>query len=121
MHELAEWMFSSRSSKNLRIATSGGSPAEKLRGAKQGLWLMQNKPEDAFRCGPFALERILAFQSSNYKLDEQIVHSQSTVHGMSLTEVWKLSEKLNMHMQMAVRTGDGAFLLPSVVHWRAGH
>src|SRR5206468_10421606 len=94
---------------------------EKLRGAKQGLWLMQNKPEDAFRCGPFALDRILAFQNSNYKLEEPIVQSRSTVHGMSLTEVWKLSEKLQMNMQMAVRSTDVRFLLPSVVHWRAGH
>src|SRR5213594_930210 len=82
---------------------------------------MQNKPEDAFRCGPFALDRILAFQNSNYKLEEPILQSRSTVHGMSLTEVWKLSETLHMNMQMAVRSKDVQFLLPSVVHWRAGH
>jgi len=107
--------------KELENRDVGGSPAEKLRGAKQGLWLMQNKPEDAFRCGPFALDRILAFQNSNYKLEAPIVQSRSTVHGMSLTEVWKLSEKLQMNMQMAVRSTDVRFLLPSVVHWRAGH
>ena len=107
--------------KELENRDVGGSPGEKLRGAKQGLWLMQNKPEDAFRCGPFALDRILAFQNSNHKLEEPIVQSRSTVRGMSLTEVWKLSEKLHMNMQMAVRSKDVQFLLPSVVHWRAGH
>src|SRR5206468_10993291 len=107
--------------KELENRDVGGSSGEKLRSAKQGLWLMQNKPEDAFRCGPFALDRILAFQNSNYKLEEPIVQSRSTVHGMSLTEVWKLSEKLQMNMQMAVRSTDVRLLLPSLVHWRAGH
>ena len=38
----------------------GGSAGELLVGAKQGLWEMQNQPERAFRCGPLALDRILA-------------------------------------------------------------
>jgi YD repeat-containing protein len=108
--------------KELEGREIGGSPSEKLRGAKQGLWLMQNKPEDAFRCGPFALDRILAFESgANYKQDERIHNSRSTIHGMSLTEVWKLSEQLQMNLQMAVRVGDADFLMPALIHWKAGH
>jgi YD repeat-containing protein len=82
---------------------------------------MQNKPEDAFRCGPFALDRILAFETSDYKQDPRIKDSQSTIHGMSLTQVWDLSENLHMGMQMAARTREGQILMPALIHWKAGH
>lgn len=99
----------------------GGSPGEKPRGAKHGLWLMENKPEDAFRCGPFALDRILAFERKDYKQDKRILESRSTIQGMSLTEVWRLSKDLHMNMRMAARIGDSEIVLPSLVHWRVGH
>jgi len=31
---------------------------QQITGAREGLWLMKNKPEDAFRFGPMALDRI---------------------------------------------------------------
>ena len=35
-----------------------GPATERITGAREGLWNMQNRPEIAFRCGPFALHRI---------------------------------------------------------------
>jgi RHS repeat-associated protein len=100
----------------------GGSPAEKLHGAKQGLWLMNNRPQDAFRCGPMALDRILAFQQgAAYKGDERLLRSESTRRGMSLPEVMALGNKLGMNLQMAIRSRSAEVLLPAVVHWKAGH
>jgi YD repeat-containing protein len=98
----------------------GGSPSEKIRGAKQGLWLMQNRPGEAFRCGPMALDRILAFTNTRY--DRNLIKtSQSTLRGMSLTQVLELSKSFQMNMQMARRTGEARILLPAVVHWKVGH
>src|SRR5256884_3113664 len=35
-----------------------GPATEKITGAREGLWNMENRPEIAFLCGPFALHRI---------------------------------------------------------------
>src|SRR5262249_45892687 len=35
-----------------------GSANEKITGAREGLWNMQNRPEISFRCGPLALRSI---------------------------------------------------------------
>ena len=36
-----------------------GAATERITGAREGLWMMQNKPEVSFKCGPYALQRIL--------------------------------------------------------------
>src|SRR5712692_1015416 len=78
-----------------------GPATEKLAGAKQGLGLMQNRPEDAFRCGPMALDRILVATNQNRGFNKQIFESRSTKQGMSLVQVRELAEKLGMRYQMA--------------------
>src|SRR5207247_1006048 len=40
-----------------------GPAAQKVEDSRRGLWLMRHRPEDSFRCGPFALDRIRAAQS----------------------------------------------------------
>jgi RHS repeat-associated protein len=81
---------------------------------------MENKPEDAFRCGPMALDRILAFSKVPYDRDK-IKNSASTIHGMSLTQVLELSRDLGMKFQMAHRSVGADVVFPGVVHWKAGH
>jgi len=98
-----------------------GSAAEKLRDAKQALWFMQNKAEEAYRCGAFALERILMFENPGYQLERRIPQSRSTAQGMSLTDVWNLSETIGMQMQMAARTNEVDLPLPALIHWKIGH
>src|ERR1041385_3483753 len=53
-----EWL--ERFFKEIEGRNIGGSATEKIAGARQGLGLMQGHPEDAFRCGPMALDRIRA-------------------------------------------------------------
>lgn len=114
-YEILEPLFREIETRNV-----GGSPGEKIRGAKQGLWLMTNRPQDAFRCGPMALDRILAQTGRPYPRD-LINNSESTMRGMSLTQVRDLGGNLGMNLQMARRTGGAEVLLPAVVHWKAGH
>lgn len=100
-----------------------GAATEKIAGARQGLWLMQNRPSDAFRCGPMALDRIRAHQDEKLAFDEKIVKSQSTLQGMSLASVNELAAQLGMDY-LAVRRDPGASLaglLPAVIHWKVGH
>ena len=53
-----------------------GSVAERLASAKQGLWIMKNRPEVAFRCGPLAVERLFL-----------LMNPENTYHWLSLKTV----------------------------------
>ena len=101
-----------------------GSATEKIAGARQGLWLMQNKPEDAFRCGPMALDRIRARENPALAFDPKIIASRSTPKGMSLTDVNALAKELGMDYTMVKREpgasavaidseASGYFLVPT--------
>lgn len=98
-----------------------GSASEILAGARQGLWLMKNEPWKAFRCGPMALDRILASDNPDYAIHDSIYNSRSTTNGFSLQQVFVLSQKLGMKMQPAKRSPGAALLLPAVVNWKVGH
>jgi len=98
-----------------------GPATEKVAGAKQGLGLMENRPEDAFRCGPMALDRILTATNQRHGTDKQIFESRSTKQGMSLVEVNKLAQNLGLKYQMAKRLPGAQVIYPSVVNWKVGH
>jgi RHS repeat-associated protein len=102
-----------------------GAVTEKVGRARQGVWLMEHQPEKAYRCGPMALDRILAHSNKDGGGKTTIVESKSSDQGMSLTQIWKLSQQLKdlPPMQMAKRTSNatGDFPVPSVIHWKAGH
>ena len=53
--------------------------------------------------------------------DMEIVNSASTQKGFSLPQVAELSKKVGLNYQMAFREKSGAFVVPSVVHWKVGH
>jgi RHS repeat-associated protein len=98
-----------------------GTATEKIGGAREGLWTMQHRPEIAFRCGPFALERIKRVVDPQHPATEIIHESVSTQKGCSLFQVAELSQKIGLNYQMAFRQKGGAFVVPSVVHWKVGH
>jgi hypothetical protein len=82
---------------------------------------MQNRPEIAFRCGPLALHRIKLSVDPQNPGTEAILKSASTQQGFSLPQVAELSKKVGLDYQMAFREPGGAFVVPSVVHWKVGH
>jgi len=98
-----------------------GSATEKVAGATQGLWLMRNRPHEAFRCGPAALDRILVATRPGYQTDAKIANFASTLQGTSLTQMESLAAALNLPMQMAKREAGAEMPLPAMAHWNAGH
>jgi len=98
-----------------------GSATEKVTAAREGVWMMHNEPGNAFKCGPFALDRIRASQHATTAPDPKVLASQSTDHGMSLDQIWKLSADLGMNYQMAKRSPGAEVIVPSVVNWKANH
>ncbi len=98
-----------------------GSATEKISGAKEGLWNMQNHPEISFRCGPLALLRIQTATNPTNRAERAIYESASTQKGFSLPQVAKLSKKIGLNYQMAFREKGGEFVVPAVVHWKLSH
>jgi RHS repeat-associated protein len=111
---------------SVKSRTFVGSATEKVSGARESLWSMQHRPEIAFKCGPYALQRILAVHQS---LSEpalvnaraEIANAASTPKGLSLPQVAELTRKVGLDYQMAFREKQGRFIVPSVVHWKVGH
>jgi RHS repeat-associated protein len=103
-----------------------GGATERIKLAREALSMMKYQPGISFRCGPLALQSILL---SDQRLPESsatnavmaIFNSASTQQGFSLSQVAELSKKIDLNYQMAFREKRGVFVVPSVVHWKAGH
>jgi RHS repeat-associated protein len=98
-----------------------GPASEKVSGARQGLWRMRNRPEEAFLCGPQALDSILMATRPGYGGDAKITAAQSTQRGTSLVQMHALAADVGLNLQMAHRSAGAEFLVPAMVHWKAGH
>lgn len=99
-----------------------GNARVKMDGAREGYWTMLNKPQVAFRCGPYALTAIEPLLKSGPKSGPEFLKSiASPPTGFSLNEVAGMAQKLGLNLQMAKRTPGAAVIFPSVVHWKVGH
>src|ERR1043166_6983759 len=88
---------------------ANGSGSEKINRVRDGLWNMQHKPEISFKCGPYALQRILLsdqrrLTSAATNALMEIFNSASTQKGFSLPQVAELSRKVGLNYQMAFRS-----------------
>ena len=98
-----------------------GPATAKVQGAREGLWLMNNLPEEAFRCGPLALDRILEFKKPHARISEKILNSKSTRKGISLWNVYQISKEAGLNLRIAKRRTGSELLVPAVVNWKVGH
>jgi len=111
-----EALFADIGSRDVR-----GSAAEKVSQAREGLAKMRETPGEAFRCGPMALDRIMAYGNASYRPDMRVVEAQSTPRGTSLVQVQSLAQTVGLQLQMAFRSPSAPPGVPSVVHWKSGH
>jgi RHS repeat-associated protein len=100
--------------------TFEGPATERVSAARQGLALMEERPEMAFRCGPLAVASILSSQGKP-ELAAQTIELESTVKGTSLAQVAALARKLGLEYQVARRSPGASIILPSIIHWKVGH
>ena len=98
-----------------------GQAAQLILAGKEGVVDMETRPDISFRCGPFALSRILAAQNSSHRADPAIMQARSTMQGMSLNEVADISQKVGLNYQVAKRAPGAPLIMPSVIHWKVGH
>jgi RHS repeat-associated protein len=107
--------------KSLEGRVFAGPATERITGAREGLWNMQNRPEISFRCGPLALHQIKLSLTPDNPGSELVHASASTQEGFSLPQVAELSQQLGLNFQLAFREKDAAFVVPSVVHLKVNH
>jgi RHS repeat-associated protein len=98
-----------------------GPATETVAGAKQARWLMENKPEIAYRCGPLALNTVRRFMHPGEGISPLLLESRSTHKGFSLKELDELAHDINLQVKIGKRGAGASFVLPAVVHWRVGH
>ena len=98
-----------------------GAATEKVSGAHQAVWLMNNEPEHSFRCGPLGLDAVLRAGSSNYQTPQAIRICPSTKRGTSLLGMRELAKEVGASMVMANRTPGADVIVPALIHWKVGH
>ena len=99
-----------------------GSATEKISGVKQGFWMMKNKPEEAFLCGPLALSNLFAATHSPTELPPTVLReAQSSVNGFSLSQLQTLASRAGMEFRMAKRHQGACVPVPCLVNWKIGH
>ena len=87
-HQRLEELLASTSTRVI-----GGSAAEMVEQAKQGLWQMRNHPDKSLVCGPAGLDRILAFKNADYHGDSTIRNFRATANGTTLAQMRSLRSK----------------------------
>jgi RHS repeat-associated protein len=99
-----------------------GAASELIAGARQAEWLMRNRPEIAYRCGPLALRNICLQLNPSVDFNEIVLDSASTPgKGFSLAQLGQLAQTLQLNFQVARRLPGAALIVPCVVHWNVGH
>ena len=113
---------------SIHTRTVGGTAAQLITDSHTGLYEMEHEPENSFRCGPLALERIVNYTSAHSDVAQSspatlkvLDEAHSTDHGLSLSAVREIAAKAGMQYQMAFRTPGAVVLMPAVAHWKVGH
>ena len=98
-----------------------GSAAERVGNAREALAVMRTDPQSAFRCGPLALDRVLASMRPSYRTPKALADFASTARGTSLAQIANLAMAAGEPMAMAKRNAKAGLVLPAVMHWKSGH
>ena len=98
-----------------------GPGAEYVREAQAGLRLMQNRPDEAFRCGPLALSKLYGALNPGKAIPTDLMNFKSTEKGTSLLEIKAFAEKIGLPCQLAYRNPGAVVLVPCIVNWKVHH
>ncbi|MCC6716313.1 MAG: peptidase C39, bacteriocin processing [Acetobacteraceae bacterium] len=98
-----------------------GSASELVTGAKEGVWLMRNRPGIAFLCGPKALVNVLS-RVGGTNAQILIAHSaESGPKGFSLTQLSELASKTGLKHRIIKREPGQPIPAPAIIHWKLNH
>ena len=97
-----------------------GSAQTRLSAAKEGYWMMTQKPKAGFRCGPYAVNAVLD-AGKKYVPNPIIAREGSTQRGTNLKQLKDLGGNVGMDLRVARKERGGEWEVPMVVHWKVGH
>ena len=89
--------------------------------AKDGLWLMHNRPGEAFLCGPMALKNLLHAGGTPAGQFSFLDSVRSGPHGVTLAEVGRLADQAKLRHTLVFRDRGEPIPVPSLVHWKVNH
>jgi hypothetical protein len=98
-----------------------GSPAERLREARLGSWILHNAHFRAIPSGPRALGQIRAFLNPSAGPSPTLEAFHADADGATLLEMEQLAQSAGLQMRMAHRTGKAPLPLPAMMHFKVGH
>jgi RHS repeat-associated protein len=98
-----------------------GPAAEKFAATENVVAAARLEVRRAFRCGPMALERALSTGTLTAATRQRIFKEGSTEKGTSLSQLLRLSQEIDVPMEMAWREPGAEVITPAVVHWKSGH
>ena len=98
-----------------------GPATEAVDGAREGLWMMRNKPGVAFLCGPMALRNLLLSEGTSAQKVQFIEELRSGPNGFNLAEVAGFAEQAKFSYRLIFRKAGQPVPVPSVIHWKISH
>jgi RHS repeat-associated protein len=98
-----------------------GAATERLSNAKQALFVMRTAPDEAFRCGPYALVQMLRAIRPPADGDAKLLMTRAGPQGMSLARLAELGRAAGVDVVPIKHTSGTSFAVPGVVHFKAGH
>ncbi|GEM_PF-283683 len=98
-----------------------GFTTELITAAAEGLWIMNNRPDEALRCGPHAVQKICQEEKNGNAFGEEIKKAKSTSKGTNLLQVRELANRVGIKYQMAKRAPGAVVVVPSIAHLKVGH
>jgi len=99
-----------------------GTAANKVNLAREGLWTLVNKHEEATFSGPAALKVLLPIvKSRKTNAAATLSAYKADHHGTTLTALQQLAEQAGMAMEMRYVAQIDSIPIPSVVHLKSQH
>ena len=107
--------------KDVETRPVSGPATEAVDGAKEGLWMMRNKPGVAYLCGPMALKNLMLSDGAAPATVQFLSSVRSGSSGFTLAQVSELAEQAKLPNQLVFRKAGQPVPVPSVVHWKVSH
>jgi RHS repeat-associated protein len=100
-----------------------GTAARLYEAAHQTLDAMEKMPEETYRCGSYALQRILEFQDPKAVLEKSATFEavRAQEKGLSLAQVGQIAASLSMDMRPVRWVPGSTVPSPAVIHTKLGH
>lgn len=101
--------------------TVTGRATEQVSNAKQALSVMRQAPEEAFRCGPYALVQMLRALNPQAARNGRLLMTRTGPTGSTFSQLAALAELQGITAVPIHRESGHAFGIPGVIHFKSGH